>query len=64
MDSAPPRSRRYRVRVMFSKLSAQSKSVVERFVATDGRLSVLREAEVCEGTGHKNAQPTHPERNA
>ena len=27
-------------------------------------LSVLREAEVCEGTGHKNAQPTHPERNA
>jgi hypothetical protein len=38
--------------------------VVERFVATGGRLSVLREAEVCEGTGHENAQPTHPERNA
>jgi hypothetical protein len=46
------------------KLSAQGKGVVERFVATGGRLSVLREAEVCEGTGHKNAQPTHPERNA
>jgi hypothetical protein len=27
-------------------------------------LPVLGEAEVCEGTGHKNAQPTHPERNA
>jgi hypothetical protein len=36
----------------------------ERFVATGGRLSVLREAEVCEGTGHKNAQPTRPEGNA
>ena len=46
------------------KLSAQSEGMVERFVATGGRLSVPREAEVCEGTGHKNAQPTHPERNA
>jgi len=27
-------------------------------------LPPLREAEVCESTGHKNAQPTRPERNA
>jgi hypothetical protein len=27
-------------------------------------LPALREAEVCESTGHKNAQPTRPERNA
>jgi hypothetical protein len=27
-------------------------------------LPPLREAEICESTGHKNAQPTHPERNA
>ena len=27
-------------------------------------LPPLREAEICEGTGHKNAQPTRPERNA
>jgi hypothetical protein len=27
-------------------------------------LPLLRVAEVCEGTGHKNAEPTHPERNA
>jgi hypothetical protein len=26
-------------------------------------LSPLQEAEVCERTGHKNGQPTHPERN-
>jgi hypothetical protein len=38
--------------------------VVERFVAIGGRLFVLREAEVCEGTGHKNSKPTHPEWNA
>jgi len=41
----------------------------ERFAATGDRhlihidLSVLSETEVCEGTGHKNAQPAHPERN-
>ena len=28
------------------------------------RLPLLREAEICKGTGHKNAQPTRPERNA
>src|SRR6266478_9278888 len=27
-------------------------------------LPPLREADVCESTGHKNAQPTRPERNA
>jgi hypothetical protein len=27
-------------------------------------LPPLREAEICESTGNKNAQPTHPERNA
>ena len=27
-------------------------------------LPPLREAEACESTGHKNAQPTRPERNA
>jgi hypothetical protein len=40
--------------------------------AADGRcprlipsgLPPLGKAEICEGTGHKNAQPTHPERNA
>jgi len=38
----------------------------ERFAATGDRhlihidLSVLYETEVCEATGHKNAQPTHP----
>jgi hypothetical protein len=39
----------------------KGKAVVERFVAIGGRLPVLLEAEVCEGTGHKNAQPTNPE---
>jgi hypothetical protein len=41
------------------KLSAPSRGVVERFVVTVGDpvgLPVLREAEVCEGTGHKNVQ--------
>ena len=27
-------------------------------------LPVLREAEICEGTGNRNGQPTRPERNA
>ena len=26
-------------------------------------LPVLREAEICEGTGYRKGQPTHPERN-
>jgi hypothetical protein len=55
------------VRVKFSNSAAKDKSLVEWYVATDLRpigLPVLRVAEVCEGTGHKNAQPTHPERNA
>jgi hypothetical protein len=41
--------------------------MVERLVATVGDLAglpPLGEAEVCESTGHKNTQPTHPERNA
>jgi hypothetical protein len=54
----------YHVRVMFSNSACQGKGVVERFVATGGRLPVLREAEVCEGPGHNSAEPTRPERNA
>ena len=27
-------------------------------------LPVLREAEICEGTGNRQGQPTHPKRNA
>ena len=40
----------------------------ERFrrdrLTTPPGLPLQGKAEVCEGTGHKNAQPTHPERNA
>jgi hypothetical protein len=50
---AANRSRRYHVRVMFSRSAPQAKGMFERFVATGWRLSVVREAEVCEGTGHK-----------
>src|SRR6266436_3960176 len=51
----------------FSNWPPQGKGMVERLVATGGDLAglpPLREAEVCESTGHKNAQPTRPERNA
>ena len=52
------------VRVKFSKSAAKGKGAV---VVTGGRptgLPVLREAEVCEGTGNRKGQPTHPEWNA
>jgi hypothetical protein len=55
------------VRVKFSNSAAKGKGVVEQFVAAGGRpigLPLLGKAEICERTGHKNAQPTHPERNA
>ena len=39
-----------------NRSAPKGKSVVE--------LPVLREAEICEGTGNRKGQPTHPEWNA
>jgi hypothetical protein len=56
------------VRVKFSNSAAKGKGLVEPFGrdrwTTPPGLPLEGKAEVCEGTGHKNAQPTHPERNA
>ena len=46
------------------RLKARWSSGLSRQVDDPIGLPLLREPEVCEATGHKNAQPTHPERNA
>jgi hypothetical protein len=62
----PPMEATKNVRVVFSNSAPKARvwsSGSSRQVDDPVGLLVLREAEICEHTGHKNAQPTHPERN-
>ena len=59
-----PWSRRYHVRVMFSNSAPKARAWSSGSSRQVGDYLYCVKPRYAKGTGHKNAQPTHPERNA